>query len=67
MSDQLDKEIDKLGEVTKTSLQVLEAAFDRYNDLVSNLITAIDIEYTDMQAMKIRLLSILKESLNEVK
>jgi len=67
MSDQLDKEISKLEETTKNSLQVLEKSFDRYNDLVSKLITAMDVSvsYSDVNQVKRHVLHILKNSLNE--
>jgi len=63
----LDKEINKLEETTKNSLQILEKSFDRYNDLVSKLITAMDVNvlYADVNELKRHVLHILKKSLDE--
>jgi len=65
MSDKNDREkmYEGLTESMRESIAVLNAAFDRYNDLVSELIKALDMDYSNERALKVRILEILKRSL----
>jgi len=63
MTDEMDEVKKIIDETNRMFLTALTDSYTRYNELISKLITLLDLDFTDIRSLKIRVLEVIKESL----
>ena len=63
MANEKDELERTIRETNKLFLSALGDSYSRYNNLVSDLIKVLDLDFTDTRSLKIRVLEVIKESL----